>query len=607
VAVNRISDPSGERGLFANVDGLDTRIHTARGSASARDARTQNLAGDQWFNTETQILQVFDGVAWKNVFTPAPAVTGVSPTTFTGAAGVVLTATGTNFSFGLNCQFISSVTGNVYNGTGVQFTNSTTFTVRTPALAKAGAPYALKVTNLDNGTGTSVPLLNVDAGTAWTTAAGALPGGIGTLAYSRQLQGTSAIAISYSLASGALPSGVTLSSTGLLSGTLPAVSVNTTYSFTVRITDEATTTVDREFTLASTPLPTATSSTPTTPQATPFTVTINGTNIPSGTTVKFVNGATVYNGVNTTWVSATQITSQVPSGAAVTPLTVTLTTPDGAYSWNSPNTAQISPSLSGGSLSSDATYYYRTFTGTNNLIVAGGAVTADILALAGGGAGGGTPSGYWEVGGGGGAGGLLLSSNISIPAGTYSVTVGLGGPSGGQNVGSNGGDSVFSGTGVTTITAVGGGRGGGFYVAGASGGSGGGGGGNAGTTAGNGTSGQGNRGGDGTASGPSSYGGGGGGAGGAGGTPGGGGSTSTYSSWVSNSYGGALAGGGGGSRPSSGGGGGSGGGAGAGGETGAGAQNTGSGGGAGAGMASSGGSGGSGLVVIRYTRAQVGG
>jgi hypothetical protein len=87
----------------------------------------------------------------------------------------------------------------------------------------------------------------------------------------------------------------------------------------------------------------------------------------------------------------------------------------------------------------------------------------DYLVVAGGGGGGG-----W--GGGGGGGGYLtnylgtaISLSVAVP---YTITVGIGGTEGtnpnnnGRIIGTNGGDSILSGTGLTTITATGGGAGG---------------------------------------------------------------------------------------------------------------------------------------------------
>lgn len=105
--------------------------------------------------------------------------------------------------------------------------------------------------------------------------------------------------------------------------------------------------------------------------------------------------------------------------------------------------------VTGGTLASDATYYYRTFT-TNDNLVTSGTLTADVFVVAGGGAGGSS------AGGGGGAGGLIIHPNASIPAGTYAVAIGAGG----TNTVVNGNGNPGANTTIGAIyTAFGGGRG----------------------------------------------------------------------------------------------------------------------------------------------------
>ena len=58
------------------------------------------------------------------------------------------------------------------------------------------------------------------------------------------------------------------------------------------------------------------------------------------------------------------------------------------------------PVVTGGTLNSDATYYYRTFTGNGSCIVSNASLTADILVIAGGGGGGGLRGGGGELRGG---------------------------------------------------------------------------------------------------------------------------------------------------------------------------------------------------------------
>jgi len=254
---------------------------------------------------------------------------------------------------------------------------------------------------------------------------------------------------------------------------------------------------------------------------------------------------------------------------------------------------------------------------------------ADYL-LVGGGGSGGTPGGaigqnYWGTGGGGGGG--VLQGNTQLLAGNYAVSVGAGGTSPSYSAsttanGVNGGNSVFG-----SFTAWGGGGGGGGDASstsgeGLSGGSGGGGGSKFANSGGAGTVGQGYAGGaarngDNSSANNRTAGGGGGGAGGAGsqGGPnssvGGNGGIGIASTITGSSvlYGG---GGGGGARDLNGGqqaGSGGSGGGGAGATEGAAGNGTNGlgGGGGGRGADGVGGNGGSGVVIVRYQGASLGG
>jgi hypothetical protein len=104
---------------------------------------------------------------------------------------------------------------------------------------------------------------------------------------------------------------------------------------------------------------------------------------------------------------------------------------------------------SGGTITTDATYTYHTFTSSStfNVTQGMGDETVEYLIVAGGGSAGccGTSGG----GGGGGGGGFLEGSFTNFQAGSYSINVGAGG----GNY-ANGGNSSFNG-----VTANGGGRG----------------------------------------------------------------------------------------------------------------------------------------------------
>jgi trimeric autotransporter adhesin len=109
------------------------------------------------------------------------------------------------------------------------------------------------------------------------------------------------------------------------------------------------------------------------------------------------------------------------------------------------NQLYMGPILSGGTLSSDSTYYYRTFTANGNLSVTVAPITLNILAIAGGGSGG-------VAGGGGGSGAAVHSSSRTLSPQSYSLTIG-----GGSSAATTNGTNTTFGS---LITANGGGAGG---------------------------------------------------------------------------------------------------------------------------------------------------
>ncbi len=105
-------------------------------------------------------------------------------------------------------------------------------------------------------------------------------------------------------------------------------------------------------------------------------------------------------------------------------------------------------------------YKIHTFLSSGTFTVTGANGVADILVIAGGGSGGGV------IGAGGGAGGYVHATNVTVAAGTYTVTVGDGGDGDtydqNTSLSDNGDDSSINITGVAT--AVGGECGAGWAV-----------------------------------------------------------------------------------------------------------------------------------------------
>lgn len=93
--------------------------------------------------------------------------------------------------------------------------------------------------------------LTANTAPTWTTAAGALDGAPEANAYSYQLvasTGSAGGALTYSLQSGTLPAGLTVNSSGLISGS-SSETIGTVSSFTVRVTDALGLFADRAFSI----------------------------------------------------------------------------------------------------------------------------------------------------------------------------------------------------------------------------------------------------------------------------------------------------------------------------------------------------------------------
>ncbi len=201
----------------------------------------------------------------------------------------------------------------------------------------AGGTFNFTVTATDSSTGTGAPYTGSRA-YSWTIngatlamspASGALPSATMGTAYTQTFTASNGVSpYSYSVFSGALPAGLTLSSNGVLSGT---PTVFGAFSFAIRASDSATGsgpyTVLNNYTLnIAQAVPVVTSISPdngTTAGGT--TVIITGTNFQNASAVTFGGtAATAYN-VD----SPTQITATTPAHAAGA-VNVAVTTPGGS-------------------------------------------------------------------------------------------------------------------------------------------------------------------------------------------------------------------------------------------------------------------------------------
>jgi len=183
----------------------------------------------------------------------SPTVSNVSQT-IAPASATTINIAGSNFSSIPSVEFIKSNTGAITSANTVSLTNATTLAVN---VTLATGSYFVRV-ELDSGnagrstnaiiTASTAPVFQTNAGSVGTYA-----GGFSGTLFDIQASSDSAIAFSEvtSVLSGA---GISLNtSTGVLStsdfggsSTTP-----TTYTFTLRVTDQEAQTTDRQFTITS--------------------------------------------------------------------------------------------------------------------------------------------------------------------------------------------------------------------------------------------------------------------------------------------------------------------------------------------------------------------
>lgn len=192
-------------------------------------------------------LPAVDGSQLTGVVEARPTITSISPDTITNSQ-TSITITGTNYVNGANVEAVAT-NGAIVQADTVTFNSATSisanFTITTDGT------YYLRIENPDgNAVRSSTALLTVSDAPTWTTTAGSLGSMAAGSTANFTIAATSDSAITYSIASGALPGGLSLnSSTGAITGTESGTTAETTYNFTARATDAEAQTADRAFSI----------------------------------------------------------------------------------------------------------------------------------------------------------------------------------------------------------------------------------------------------------------------------------------------------------------------------------------------------------------------
>jgi len=178
----------------------------------------------------------------------SPTITSIAPDTVTNDASNIV-ITGTNFVITPNVEIIST-TGAITLANTVTRDSATQLTIN--VTLPTDGTYFIRVENPDGlAVRSSTALLTVSDAPTWTTASGSLGSVAQGGAFSSTVVATSDSAITYSVQSGALPTGITLNtSTGVISGTESGSDTGeTVYNFTLRATDVELQTADRAFSI----------------------------------------------------------------------------------------------------------------------------------------------------------------------------------------------------------------------------------------------------------------------------------------------------------------------------------------------------------------------
>jgi hypothetical protein len=221
--------------------------------ATGTTAQRGSTAGQIRFNSTTNLAEYYNGTEFKSIDTP-PTVSSVSVTDIDSNSGTStsFTITGTNFQSGATVKFIGN-DGSVITAdtTTVNSSTSITATEADSSFSNSNEPYDVKVENSNGLAGTLADQINVDTAPTWSTASGNIGNVYEAKSANITVSATDAEGdtIAYSETGGTVLStnGLSInSSSGIITGTAPSVSGDTTINFTLRATANSKTT-DRAF------------------------------------------------------------------------------------------------------------------------------------------------------------------------------------------------------------------------------------------------------------------------------------------------------------------------------------------------------------------------
>lgn len=229
------------------------KVGALQAPAGTTAQRPSGQVGQIRYNSETGKNETYDSGGWGAIATP-PLITTVNPSTYNGEAGTLFTITGSFFDVGAGVKFITNA-GVEYTASVVTRVNASQLTATTPQdFAVAQEPLKVKVINPSGLSYTLEAAIDCGGSPSWSTAAGNLATIIEDEAISTiNLVATdpdAGASVSFNISSGNLPAGLTMSSSGSITGTPnvnDAYSTGVTHNFDVTATDNAGNATTRSF------------------------------------------------------------------------------------------------------------------------------------------------------------------------------------------------------------------------------------------------------------------------------------------------------------------------------------------------------------------------
>lgn len=224
------------------------------GGTSGRPSNPAN--GQPYFNGDIGRLELYtSGTGWQNIVQETPGVASITGTYIESNNTGTFSISGTNFVSGAIAYAIGT-NGVEYQATTTTYNSLVQLTATWTNLSAAYEPYDIKIVNPSNLFGLLPDAFYINQQLSWVTSSGSLGTVVSgnNVSFSITASDPESGPITYSSLN--IPIWLSLnSSTGAITGTAPAPSSNTTYSFDVNATDGANSSISRSFSISVTAVP----------------------------------------------------------------------------------------------------------------------------------------------------------------------------------------------------------------------------------------------------------------------------------------------------------------------------------------------------------------